>query len=141
MLNYLDLFRTQGLAKVVRNENVLQAEAEVVGVCKRLNAAGALHEDVIVNVLTSLSISPVSEFRKMFDTMLQNAKFGNYSLLNGITEYSSTFKIIEAIFAQATDYYDKMNHSNKWNVTNKGSRAGGGGRKAVAHSFHLCWNC
>ena len=41
MLDYLDLFRTQGLAKVVRNENVLQAEAEVEGVCKRLNAAGA----------------------------------------------------------------------------------------------------
>ena len=58
--------------------------------------------------------------------MLQNAKFGNYSLLHGITPYSSTLKIIEAIFAQATDYYDKMNHSNKWNVANRGGGAGEG---------------
>jgi len=48
MINYLDYFKNQGLAKVVRNENVLQAEAEIVGVCKRLDAAGALHEDVII---------------------------------------------------------------------------------------------
>ena len=52
MLNYLDYFKNQGLAKVVRNENVLQAEAEIVGVCKRLDAGGALHEDVIINILT-----------------------------------------------------------------------------------------
>ena len=141
MLNYLDFSRTQDLAKVVRNENVLQAEAEVVGVCKRLNAAGALHEDVIIDILTGLSISSVCKFCKMFDTMLQNTKFGNYSLLNGIMAYSLTLKIIETIFAQATDYYDKINHSNKWNVANKGGGASGGGRRAVAHSFHSCWNC
>ena len=51
MLNYLDYFKNQGLAKVVRNENVLQAKAEIVGVCKRLDAAGALHEDVIIDML------------------------------------------------------------------------------------------
>ena len=48
MINYLDYFKNQGLAKVVRNENVLQAEAEIVGVRKRLDATGALHEDVII---------------------------------------------------------------------------------------------
>ena len=32
MFNYLDYFKNQGLAKVVRNKNVLQAKAEVVGV-------------------------------------------------------------------------------------------------------------
>ena len=64
MFNYLDYFKNQGLAKVVRNKNVLQVEAKVVGVCKRLNAAGALHEDIIIDVLTGLPISSVSEFRK-----------------------------------------------------------------------------
>jgi len=113
MLNYLDYFKNQGLAKVVRNENVLQAEAEIVGVCKRLDATGALHEDVIIDILTGLSITSVSEFRKMFDTMLQNAKFGNYALLPGVTNMSTTMDIIKAIFSQATDYYDKMNHSYK----------------------------
>ena len=34
-----------------------------------------------------------------------------------------------------------MNHSNKWNVPNKGGGAGGGSRSAAAHSFHSCWNC
>jgi len=142
MLNYLDYFKNQGLAKVVRNENVLQAEAEIVGVCKRLDAAGALHEDVIIDILTGLSITSVSDFRKMFDTMLQNAKFGNYSLLPGVTNMSTTMEIIEAIFSQATDYYDKMNHSNKWNVANKGGGAGGGsGSGGSRHLTNACFNC
>jgi len=73
MLNYLDYFRSQGLAKVVWKENVLQAEAEVVGVYKRPKyAAGALHEGIIIDVLTGHSILSVSEFGEMFDTMLQN---------------------------------------------------------------------
>ena len=142
MLNYLDYFKNQGLAKVVRNENVLQAEAEIVGVCKRLDAAGALHEDVIIDILTGLSITSVSDFRKMFDTMLQNAKFGNYALLPGVTTMSTTMEIIEAIFGLATDYYDKMNHSNKWNVANKGGGAGGGsGGGGSRHLTNACFNC
>jgi len=76
----------------------------------------------------------------MFDTMFQKNKFGNYSLLSRITAYSSTLEIIEAIFAQATNYYGNMNHSNKWDVANKGDDAGGGGRRA-AHVFNSCWNC
>ena len=70
MLNYLDYIKNQGLAKVVHNENVLQAEAEIVGMCKRLDVAGALHEDVIIDIFTGFSITSVTEFRKMFDTML-----------------------------------------------------------------------
>jgi len=76
----------------------------------------------------------------MFNTMLQNTKFDNYSLPNGITAYSSTLKTNEAIFAQATGYYDKINPSNKWNVANKDGDASGGGRRAAC-VFNLCWNC
>ena len=72
----------------------------------------------MIDVLVGLSISSVSKFQKMIHTMLQNAKFGNYSLLNGITVYSSTLDIIEAMFAQATNYCENMNHNNKWNVAN-----------------------
>jgi len=62
MLNYLDYFRSQGLTTVVWNKNVLQAEAKVVEVCKRLNATGSLHEGVISDVLIGLSISAMSKF-------------------------------------------------------------------------------
>ena len=100
---------------------------------------GALREDVIIVILTGLSITSVSEFRKMFNTMLQNAKFGNYALLPRVTNMSSTMEIIEAIFSLATDYYDKMNHSNKWNVANKGGGAGGSG--GSRHLTNACFNC
>ena len=114
------------MAKVVYNENVLQAEVDIVDVCKRLDTTGALYENVIINILTDLFITSISKFWKMFDTMLQNAKFGNYTLLPGVINMSSTMDITEAIFSQATDYYDKMNQSNKWHVTNKGGGTGGG---------------
>ena len=140
MLNYLDYFRFQGLVKVTRNENVLQVEAEVVGVCKQLNTVGSLYKDIIVDILTDLSISSVRKSNKMFNSILQNAKFGSYLLLNRITEYFTTLDIIKAIYAQATNYYNKMNHSNKVIISNKGGGAGGGGRKS-AHTFNLCWNC
>ena len=133
MLNYLDYFKNKGLAKVVRDENVLQAEAEVVGVCKRLHAAGSLHPDTIIDVLQGLSICSVHDFHKMFDTMLQNARFHNYSLLEGVNRYSPTIDIIEAIFAQATATYDMMNMGHAWTVANKGGGAG----KVVG----ACFNC
>jgi hypothetical protein len=104
MFNYLEYFRNQGLAQVIWNKNVLQAHTKLVGGLIRLNAAGALHEDIIAHVLSGVPILSESKFYKMFDTMLQNAKFGNYSLLHGITHCSSTLEIIEAIFDQATNY-------------------------------------
>ena len=72
--------------------------------------------------------------------MLQNAKFGNYTLLPGVTTMYTTMEIIKAIiFSLATDYYDKMNHSNRWNVANKGGGAGGGG--GSRHLTNACFNC
>ena len=75
----------------------------------------------------------------MSDTMLQNTKFGNCTLLPWVTNMSSTMDIIEAIFSQATNYYDKMNDSNKWNVANKGGSTGdGGGSQHLANSYFNC---
>ena len=45
MLNFLELFKKQGLARYSNGENVEQALEELIGVCNRLDAVNALTDE------------------------------------------------------------------------------------------------
>ena len=79
------------------NTNV--AGIEVVGFCMRLDAAGALTEDIVRDVLTRLTICLTVAF-------IQNATLGNFGVLTTITNSSVHIEKIKAIFNKAIDIYD-----------------------------------
>lgn len=98
MLNFIDLCKKKGSARMISaNTNV--AGIEVVGFCMRLDAAGALTEDIVRDVLTRLTICLTVAF-------IQNATLGNFGVLTTITNSSVHIEKIKAIFNKAIDIYD-----------------------------------
>ena len=90
------------------------AELLLLGSCKRLWAAGALHEEYVIDVLEGLCICSVPEFKGMFEVMLQLAKLGNFATIPTITNTSTPMEMIEAILTKAVDSYAVLAESGGW---------------------------
>lgn len=144
MLEQIQYFRKTGLSKVV-GENVELTSLNLSSLCKKLNAIGALHEDAIDDILTGFTICSYKPFGELFNTLLQNSKLDNLTVLEGITPSSTVLDIIEAILKKARLQYNKHCLGKLWLVHGKGGGSGKGGYYAnpcfncdEAHSLHDC---
>ena len=142
--HYLGFWCNKGLSKI-QGENVAQAELLLLGCCKRLDAAGALGDEYVLDILEGLCICSCSEFKNMFETMLNMAKLRNFNVLNTIQCDSTPLEMIEAILTKAVDQYDLIAGLGRWNVPNN-CRGGGGGNNGGHNALTIapkrkCWNC
>ena len=138
MLNFLDLFKKQGLARYTNGENVEQASEELIGVCHRLDAVNALTDEHVVDICTGMGICQNDRFRGIFKLLAQKADIGESNLLPDCAPTDSPLDQIEAILNLACDKYDALSTANKWNVSAKG------GRNTMAGALTgklKCWNC
>jgi hypothetical protein len=73
VISFLDLFKLKGIARYA-GENVFLASEEVLGVCKRLDAHGALQNEHVNDVATGLLIvSNNAWFHQTFQLLRQLA--------------------------------------------------------------------
>jgi hypothetical protein len=72
VISFLDLFKLKGIARYA-GENVFLASEEVLGVCERLDAHGALQNEHVNDVATGLLIVLNARFRQMFQLLRQLA--------------------------------------------------------------------
>jgi hypothetical protein len=139
MYKFLDIFRRNGVARYT-GENVLVVSEEVLGVCKRLDAVGALLEEHVIDVLSGLSICTNSRFRDMFKHLKQSAELENLHVLGTISLDSTPMEQIEPIFDKAIDQYDKLCLAQVWNRTTKGGPSAHH-LNSIVDAVDKCWNC
>lgn len=97
---------------------------EVLGICKRFDAVGALRHENVVDVLTGRTLCTNSMFKDMFTHLKQCAALDNLHILQGINHhYLSTLDKIKIILDKAFAQYDSLCISGLWNRTNRGGRA------------------
>ena len=139
MNKFLELFKRQGVARYT-GESVLVVSEEVLGVCKRLDAVGALTDDHVLEVLSGLCICTNAKFRGMFTHLKQSAelKMDNLSVLDNVSEGASNMEQIEGIIEKAIDTYDILCTAQIWNKTTKG---GPSALKSIVNAVRRCWNC
>eukprot|EP00956_Cyclotella_meneghiniana_P005534 scaffold7111_cov22-Cyclotella_meneghiniana.AAC.1 len=136
MYTFLRLFRTKGIGRYT-GENVLKASSEVLGICKRLEAANALLDDHVYDVLCGLSICTSARFRDTFRFLKQSEDASGHIQLPGIPPDATTMEIIEAILLKAEGLYDKLCTAGLWNKI----KGGGADLNALVSLVHACWNC
>lgn len=139
MIVFLDLFKRKGIARY-SGENVLVASEEVIGVCKRLDAAKGLLEEHVIDVLTGLSICSNSRFKKMFEHLKQSADLGNMAVLDTIKVEDPPLIKIQCILDKAVDTYDKLCVAQTWIRITKGNPRALSAA-AAGESSTDCWNC
>ena len=66
-----------------------QAELLLIGSCKRSWVDGSLHTKFVIFILEGLCICSCTEFKEMFQVMLQIAKLENYCVLDTISHNST----------------------------------------------------
>ena len=122
MLNFLKLFKKQGLAHYTNSKYVEQALEELIGVCHRLDAVNALTDEHVVDICTGMGVCQNERFCGIFKLLAQKADIGKSNLLPECTSSDSPLDQIEAILDLACDKYDALSTANKWNVSAKGGR-------------------
>ena len=137
MITFLGLFRRKGVARYA-GENLVLVREEVLGICKRLDAVGALRHENVMDVLTGLSICTNFRFKGMFTHLKQAADLDNLTILPGIEYNSTALEMIEVILNKAVAHYDALCTSGLWNKTNRGGPSGLG---ALVENVNKCWNC
>eukprot|EP00956_Cyclotella_meneghiniana_P021817 scaffold40277_cov39-Cyclotella_meneghiniana.AAC.3 len=123
--------------EVCPGENVLKASGEVLGICKRLEAANALLEDHLYNVLCGLSICTSARFRDTFKFLKQSEDASGRLQLPGLPHDATVMETIEVVLRKAEDLYDKLCTAGLWNKT----KGGGADLNALVSLVHSCWNC
>jgi hypothetical protein len=136
MYTFLRLFRSKGIARYT-GKNVLKASSEVLGICKRLEAANALLDDHLYDVLCGLSICTNARFRDTFRFLRQSEDASGRIQLPGIPQDATVMETIEAVLLKAEDLYDKLCTAGLWNKT----KGGGAALNALVSLAHACWNC
>ena len=68
MLTFIEFFKKHEIA-TYKGDHVLLAAKQLLGVCKRLYAVGALTEEHVHDVLTDLSIVNNKRFKSMYKRM------------------------------------------------------------------------
>jgi hypothetical protein len=138
MKKFLEIFKRNGVSRYT-GENVLTVEAEISGVCKRLDAVGALTFDHVLEVLTGLAICTNKRFRDTFDLLKKHAELtNNLKLLETVPQDATPWEQIEAVLARAVDLYDKLSVAGIWNRTSKG---GPSAFNNIVQAVDACWNC
>ena len=120
-------------ATIYEGENFYLCELEVITICSRLAACNNLDEEQVVQVFLGCTKTSHPQLKALMNQLHINAELGNFSLLGGISEFSSPLAKCKAIFTKACDFYDLQCKLKTWNVTAKG-----GGRGRVAAT---CFNC
>ena len=136
MYTFLRLFRTKGIGRYT-GENVLKASGEVLGICKRLEAANALLDDHLYDVLCGLSICTSARFRDTFKFLKQSEDASGRIQLPGLPHDATVMETIEVVLRKAEDLYDKLCTAGLWNRT----KGGGADLNALVSLVHSCWNC
>jgi hypothetical protein len=136
MYTFLCLFGTKGIAHYT-GENALKASSEVLSICKRLEAANALLDDHLYDVLCGLSICTNARFRDTFRFLKQSEDASGHIQLPGILHDATIIETIEAVLLKAEDLYDKLCTAGLWNET----KGGGPALNALVSLVHACWNC
>ena len=90
---------------------------EILGVCKRLDAAKSLQGKHVIDVLTDFGICTIRRFRDLMKHLKQNAELDNLHILGTIPPYASPMEQIEAICEKAVDIHDKLCTAQIWNRT------------------------
>jgi hypothetical protein len=133
MLSFIEFFKKKGVARYT-GENVLVVQEELLGVCRRLDAVGALTDEHVMDILTGLGICGNIRFRKKYEHLKQGAEF-NLLPLEGVTTYSSPLEKIEAILDNAAMTYSSYCLANQWLRVTKQNIAG------IVATVNACWNC
>ena len=138
MLDFIDIFKTKGLANYAA-ENVLQASEELSGVCKRLDAVRALTDEHVFDVCLGMSICKNTRFHEMFKLLAQKADLGETQILPSISAYASPLEQVEAVLEKATDVHDFLCTAGEWMLADKSGTV----EDIVAVSYvpSTCWNC
>ena len=137
MLKFLDIFKRNGVSRYT-GENVLVVSEEIMGVCKRLDAAKALTYDHVIEILMGLSICTNKRFRDMFDHLKKSAELDNLHILDTISIDATPMEQIEAILDKAVNTYDKLCTAQVWNKTTRG---GPSALNSIVQEVAECWNC
>ena len=116
---------------------MLKASSEVLGICKRLEAANALLDDHLYDVLCGLSICTNARFRDTFRFLKQSEDVSGRIQLPGIPHDATVMETIEAVLLKAEDLYDKLCTAGMWNKT----KGGGAALNALVFLAHAFWNC
>eukprot|EP00956_Cyclotella_meneghiniana_P009509 scaffold13164_cov56-Cyclotella_meneghiniana.AAC.1 len=132
MISFIDFFKKKGVARYT-GENILVVQEELLGVCRRLDAVGALTEEHVMDILTGLSICGNIRFRKKYEHLKQGAEF-NLFPLEGVSMYSSPLDKVEGLDNAATTY-SSFCLANQWLKVTKQNLAG------VVATVNACWNC
>jgi hypothetical protein len=84
-------------------------------VCSRLAEANELPQETPVDLLTSLTLCSVDEFKTLFEHKLQVAKAesleGNHHL-----SQPEIMGEVRVLLASAAQYYNSLNMSDTWNL-------------------------
>jgi hypothetical protein len=114
LVNFLKLFWNKGL-RHYQCENVALARMELLSVCSRLAEAKELPQETPVDLLLSLTLCLVEQFKTLFKHKLQVAKAesleGNHHL-----SQPEIMGEVRALLAAATQYYSSLNMSDTWNL-------------------------
>jgi hypothetical protein len=137
MISFLGLFKRRGVARYA-GENLILVREEVLGICKRLDAVGALRHENVMDVLTGLTICTNARFKGMFTHLKQCADLDNLHILQGIDHDSSALDKIEVVLDKAVAQYDSLCTSGLWNRTGRGGPSALG---SIVDAINECWNC
>ena len=138
MYKFIEIFKRTGISRYT-GENVLVAQEEVQGVCKRLDVIGGLRSEHVMDVLTGVGVCSNTKFRDMFKHLKTTAELNHLALLlPNISMESTVMEQIEAIFDKAVDHYDYLCTAGLWN---KAARGGGNALQAIVDAVDVCWNC
>jgi hypothetical protein len=138
MIKFLEIFKRNGVSRY-SGENVFVVK-EDTGVCKRLNAVGALADDHVLEALTGLSNCTNKQFRDTFDLLKKNYDLdpSNLNILKEIPVDATPMEQIDGILCKAVDMYDKLCLGGLWNATSKG---GPQAFNSIVGAVNICWNC
>ncbi len=119
-------FRKEGLVQIL-NENVSIVTCQLEAIAVSLNEVGALPDEAQLDILEGLSICSCAPFKETFDFQGTEERIRHLHQHYGVGE--STLDRIETILREASNLYNSLNTSNKWNVHHCRGQA------------HSCWNC
>jgi hypothetical protein len=104
MLTFIEFFKKNGIAKY-DGENVLLAAEQLLGVYKCLDAAKALTEEHVHNVLTGLSTVNNDRFKSIYELLVGQLDLGN-QILYTITDECILMNNIKAVLEKGAGIYD-----------------------------------
>ncbi len=136
LVNFLKLFWNKGL-RCYQGESVALAQKKLLAVCSRLAEAKELPLEMPVDLLTSLTLCLVEQFKTLFEHKLQVAKAESFEGNHHLSQ-PEIMGEVRVLLAPAAQYFSSLNMSDTWNLPQNqclnvfGTPLG---------SKNSCWNC